>query len=1213
LTLKHPIFFLLLLAASVARSQGIEFVENKGQWDSKVLYAGRVPAGTFFIHRDGFTVLQHNDKELHELQEMAHTQTLQGKPIPPNYRHLLHSHAYRVRFEASNPKASIIADKSLPTVNNYLFGNDPSKWAQGCRVFQGITVHDLYPGIDVRYYSERGTLKYDMIVSPGADPSAIAMRYEGVDKLETKKGELHIGTSVGTLRELEPYTYQYDEKAKVTIPVRFKVVGNMVSFVAEKYNKKAPLIIDPTLIFCSFSGSTADNWGFTATPGPDGSFFGGGIVFANGFPTSNGAFQQTYQGGTGAGCFGGSKFDIGIIKLSPDGLNRIYATYIGGSGDEMPHSLISDPQGNLVVAGKTNSNNFPGSSIGSSGTLSENNWDIYVLKLNATGSALIGSVRVGGSSNDGSNITPCAGGAGSLKRNYGDWSRSEVILDNANNVYLASATQSTNFPTVNPIQNSNGGGANTQDGVVLKFNPNLSSLLFSTYLGGNGNDAAYVLSINPLNGDIYVAGGTESTQNFPGSTAGTIGTVNNGGPTPIDGFISVLSNDGSVIRRSTFIGTTGIDQIYGIQFDRAGFPYIMGQTTGAWPIINALWSQPNSRQFIAKLRPDLSAFVYSTAFGKGDVFSTAPDISPVAFLVDRCENVYVSGFGGSIGTTYPSAGAQGLPVTPDAIKASPDLSTVPGSTLGQGRDFYFFVLKRNAESQLYGSYFGQNDPANTLGGDHVDGGTSRFDQNGAIYQGICASCGSNQPFPTTPPVWADTKGAGATCNLAMVKIEFNFAGVGSGVQSSIAGVPRDTAGCVPLTVDFSDTLLQAVKYYWDFGDGNTAITTMANASNTYLAVGTYRVRLIAEDSSTCNIRDTSYLNIRVGASQALPSFTPRRIDTCTLFRYEFTNTSVAPAGYPFRARSFVWDFGDGSPRDTTSNGTIIHQYQNPGTYRVKLYLIDTLYCNAPDSVEAFINVAALVRADFKVPSTACAPFEAQFENTSSGGLQFFWDFGDGTTSTDRSPVHTFSAGTWTITLTAVDSGSCNISNTKQFTINVLGNPTAGFIATPQPPVVNTPITFDNTSSADAIRFKWKFGDGDSLQTASRAPIQHEYNATGTFNACLIAYNQAGCPDTLCLPLRTQIEPALDIPNAFTPLSKDNNSKVFLRGFGIAKMRFTIWNRYGQKVFETNDKRIGWDGTFNGQLQPMDVYAYTVEVEFFDGTKATKKGDITLIR
>ena len=250
--------------------------------------------------------------------------------------------------------------------------------------------------------------------------------------------------------------------------------------------------------------------------------------------------------------------------------------------------------------------------------------------------------------------------------------------------------------------------------------------------------------------------------------------------------------------------------MFGIQFDRNGFPYIMGQTTVAWPCINATYSNAGAKQFIAKLKPDFSAYVYSTVFGTN---AGLPNISPVAFLVDHCENVYVSGWGGLIDpgdqTYYSNAGTAGMPVTPDALKLSSD-----------GSDFYFFVLKKNATAQLYGSFFGQN------GGftDHVDGGTSRFDSRGVVYQAICANCeaGLNPPtkFPTTPGSWSPTKGGNAFCNSAFVKIAFNSAGVAAGVRSSINGVLRDTSGCIPLTVDFADTVRNAQSYEWTFGDGS---------------------------------------------------------------------------------------------------------------------------------------------------------------------------------------------------------------------------------------------------------------------------------------------------------------------------------------------------------------------------------------------------------
>ena len=1190
---------LFSLIGIVAFSQNIEFIENKGQWDSKVLFMGKVSAGAFFVHKDGFTVLQHNAEDWNRLHEFTHNKgTSENARTASNNGLVLRSHAYTVDFVGSNPKAQVIADKPLVTYSNFFIGNDPSQWATNCKTFQGITVKDVYPNIDVRYYSDRGTMKYDLIVNPGGDISRIALRYKGVNKLEVKNKELVIGTSVGELKELSPYTYQFREKGKTEIGAKYSVKNDIVRFNIKDYDTKTTLIIDPTLIFCSLTGSQADNWGFTATYGPDGSMFGGGIVFSQGFPTTTGAFQTNFGGGNGNNCFGTGGFDIGVIKLSPDGTSRIYATYIGGSGDEMPSSLIVDPQGNLIVAGRSNSPNFPlsGQLIGPGG-----GWDITLTKLNATGTGLIGSVKIGGKNDDGANITPCGGGTNSLQQNYGDESRSEVNLDAAGNIYMASCTQSGDFPVLGGFQSTNKGGANFQDGVLLKFSPNLSTRLFSTYIGGSGNDAAYVVSLNPSNNTIYVAGGTESTD-LQGTGAGTIGPSNNGG---IDGFVSIVSNDGSTLIKTTYIGTSGIDQVYGIQFDKFGFPYVMGQTTGSWPVLNAAWSQPGGKQFIAKLQPDLSAYAYSTCFGKGDTY---PDISPVAFLVDRCENVYVSGWGGWDGGNYKNSGVQGLPVTPDAIKSTPDFNP----STHHGQDFYFFVLEKNARSQLYGSFFGQN--GGNIG-DHVDGGTSRFDRNGVIYQAICSNCGNTLPFPTTPGAWATAKPASANCNLAMVKISFDFSGVRSGIQSLINGVPRDTAGCVPLTVDFRDTAQLAVSYEWNFGDGSPQIaTTTPTTSHTYNTVGTYRVMLVAIDSTTCNIRDTSYLHIKVGDVQAALAFTPTKLAPCTAFKYQFDNKSTAPPAAPFGANSFTWDFGDNTPRVTTGSGPVLHTYAAPGTYTVRLILQDDRYCNSPDSIEQQIRVAALVKADFESPGTGCAPYNAVFNNISAGGSQFTWDFGDGTTSTDVSPTHLYAtAGTYTIKLTAVDSATCNITDTKTYTITVYSNPVADFMAAPQPPTVNTPISFTNLSSTDAVRFKWLFGDGDSLITTSKAVIKHEYNATGNYNACLIAINAAGCPDTVCKQVSTLIVPALDVPNAFTPLSGDVNSKVYARGFGFAKLKFTIWARWGEKVFETNDKNIGWDGRFKGKLLPMDVYAYTLDVEFTDGTKATKKGDITLIR
>lgn len=1195
------IFLLPALASTAQGNSNIEFIQNKGQWNSQVLYKGNIDNGAIFMRNGGFTVVQHNPDDNARMAVYMHGFNPDHSLVKPEDKMTVRSHAWNVDFVGASATARTVAEKPVASYNNYFIGNNPANWASGCGLYQAITIEDVYPNVDVRYYTSNGFLKYDIIAKPGADISKIALKYDGVEKLQVKNKDLLISTSVGQLKESLPYSYQTYLSGRKEISCRYYVKDNVVRFDIKGYDPSAVLVIDPVVIFGSFSGSTADNWGFTATYGPDGSMFGGGIVFDVGFPVSPGAFQTTYQGGVGGP---GVATDIGIIKLSPNGNNRVYATYIGGGGNDQPHSLVVDGQGNLVLAGRSNSSNYPitgpGGQIGVGG-----GQDIVVTKLNPAGTALIGSKKIGGSADDGVNISTTRA-LQSLQRNYGDDGRSEVILDGAGNIYVASSTQSTNFPvTAGVFQATHRGG--TQDAVLLKLTPNVTGLSFASYFGGSGNDAGYVLSLGP-GGNIYMAGGTESG-NLLGNSAGTVGPNTNGG---IDGYITIINNNGTAIIRTAYIGTSGIDQVFGVQFDKNGFPYIMGQTTGTWTVVNATYSNAGGKQFICKLQPDLSAYVYSTMFGSG---APTPNISPIAFLVDQCENVYISGWGGFFFTNnaFGSAGTGGLPITPDAIKNFTD-----------GKDMYFFVLERNALSLLFGSFYGENNSQNG-GTDHVDGGTSRFDAQGNIYQAICGNCKLNtapvNPMPdlVTAGSWSTTNNS-PNCQLTMIKIAMNLAGVKGNIQSAIGGVPRDTAGCVPLTVDFIDTIGNAQSYVWNFGDGSPTITTTTpNTSHVYTAVGTYQVMLIAIDPNTCNIRDTSYLNIKVGDLRALLNFDPVKLPPCDSFKYRFDNLSVAPPPRPFGPQSFIWDFGDGSPRIQTGPGSVFHNYAGPGTYNVKLILPDTAYCNSPDSITIPLSVAANVDAQFTTPPTGCLQYNAVFTNTSVAGQTFQWDFGDpasgaNNTSTQASPTHVYTTtGTYNIVLIANNPNTCNLTDTFRFSIQVFDAPVPDFNWTPNPPLENTPTTFTNLSSPDAVRFKWDFGDGDSLLTTSRAPVQHQYNATGTFNACLTAYNAAGCDSTICRPVRATILPLVDVPSAFTPLSGDINSVVKVMGFGIGKMQFIIWNRWGQKVFETNNRFQGWDGKVRGVVQPMDVYAYTLSVEFTDGQKTTKKGDITLIR
>lgn len=1188
----------------------IEFVENKGQWDGSFLYRANLGGVGIFLKKNAIRMMLLHPGDLDREDLARHgmkTDTGKGGPIynPDGGKYKpkdiaspgttdskpggggndgyvpgkIRGHAYEITFLHANQNPVLLPSKPTQENINYFIGNDPARWKSGLAAYTNVQYENLYNNIDLQVYSESGQMKYDFIVRPGANPSNIQLEYSGAKAVFLKKGNLHIQTSVGEIVELQPYAYQFVNNQRKKVNVDYQLKGSTVSFrVSGRYDAQYPLVIDPVVVFATLTGSRPDNWGFTATYDDAGNFYGGGIVWNVDYPTSVGAYDNSFNGG---------RIDIGITKFNATGSRILYSTYLGGGGDEQPHSLFVDGAGNLVVSGRTNSGgSYPATTVGPCG-----GEDIVVTKFNANATAIIGSLRIGGTGIDGANMQ--AGKASAidgLLRNYGDDARSEVVLDGNGNVYVASSSQSQDFPTTPGVfQPAYAGGR--QDAVVIKIAPNVDRVLWATYLGGDQADAAYVLAVNGGN-SVYVAGGTASG-NFP-TRGGVYGGYRGGA---CDGYITHIAADGSSILHSTFLGSDNskADQVYGIQLDRNNDVYVMGTTEGNWPIRQpagtATFYNDNSRQFITKLRPDLSNIIYSTTFGKAD---PSPSISPVAFLVDRCQNVYVSGWGGRLNSNFNNSGTRGLPITADARQSRTDAS-----------DFYFFVMKRDALGILYGTYYGGNGLA-----EHVDGGTSRFDRNGVIYQAICASCQLDPVrvrFPTTPGSYYT--GMTTYCNLGALKIAFNLDGVRAGFTTQ----ERRRNYCAPANITFIDTTnVNAQQWIWNFGDGSPEISnTSPTMQHTYQNVGDYRVRLVKFDPASCNVYDTAFINIRVRNDEARVALTHRRLDPCQALAYEFVNTSVAPAGKPFTDTSFVWDFGDNTPLRRAGLGPVQHNYATEGIYNVRLRLIDTNYCNAPDEQVIQLRVAANVVALFNVQDSSCSPFTAQFDNISKGGVTFEWDFGDGSPiNRDIYPTHTYTQpGRYLVTLRAFDPNTCNQRDDTTGWITVMPGPTAAYSFLPNKPVENTPTTFTNESQ-NAVRYHWDFGDGNTSNDPN--PV-HQYLRSGIYEVCLTAYTDFGCQDTVCQEVSAIVNPLYDVPTAFSPNGDGINEKWEIKGFGIVKYDMKVFNRWGRLMFQSNDQRLGWDGRFNGTVQPMDAYAFVLNVEFTDGNKITKTGNVTLLR
>lgn len=800
----------------------IQFIENKGQWDSQIQYQIEMRNARLFMENDRLTYALMNGEDLDLLHEAHHNSAIDINDFA------LRCHAFQVRFEGCNavsPISSCLHD----TYRNYYIGKNPEHWASKVGLYAQIDYPNLYNGIDMRFYGDGGSIKYDFIVQPNADIAQIQLRYDGTDDLYVQNGSLYAVTTVNTIIENRPYAYQYINGQLREVSCNFVVQNNVLSFnLPEGYDPTAELIIDPTLIFSTYSGSTADNWGFTATYDQEGHLFSGGAAFGIGYPTTLGAYQVNFAGGAG-----GLFTDISLSKFNPAGSQMLYSTYIGGSlANEMPHSLVVNENDELILYGTTGSADYPTTtnafnsnfSGGINATINAiafpQGSDIVISKLNADGSVMLASTYIGGVGNDGLNT------ASALKYNYADEARGEIFFDNQNNIYVASSTNSPDFPaTFESFQPFSNG---QQEGCVLKFSPDLSQLIWGTYLGGSGNDAVY--SVKPgADGSIYVSGGTTSSD-FP-TTSGTIQPTYSGGTA--DAFVAQLSENGDVLLASTFVGTSSYDQAYMVDLDANGNVYIVGQSTGNHPVIGDVYSNANGKVFLRQLSADLSTTQWATVIGSG---GSTPNISPTAFLVDQCGQIFISGWGGALNGNLTTTG---LTVTPGAFQSTTD-----------GNDFYFMTLGENATSLIYATYFGSA----TGTSEHVDGGTSRFDKKGVIYQAVCAGCGNNDSFPTTPGAWSNTNNS-SNCNVGSIKFDFELAPV-------IADFNAPTQFCDgQATINFDNNSINAESYSWNFGDNSTS--TDAAPSHTFNQAGTYTVSLTATKAGTCNGFDTKQLTIVV--------------------------------------------------------------------------------------------------------------------------------------------------------------------------------------------------------------------------------------------------------------------------------------------------------------------------------------------------------------
>lgn len=1068
-------------------SPALRFTENQGQWEEKILFRSTLWGGALYVEKNALTFSFFDQKKL----SLIHQAGINKGQVTDL---TIKRHAYQVRFENANPEPHVEKQQMGSDYENFYLGNDQSRWRGNVHNYHQIFLRSIYPGIDYELITAVKGMKYNFHIRAGSEPSQIRMKYDGVDKMYLKDGALYVKLQVNEVKEQRPYAYQRINGEIKEVACSYKLENNVLGFIFPKgYDKKYDLVIDPILVFAAQSGSTADNFGMTATYDAQGNLYAGGTCFDTGYPVSMGAFSTSFNGTPTAGIS-----DVVITKYNSTGNALLFSTYIGGSQAEIVTSLVVDHSNNLCFYGATGSSNFPmlsnsfdasfnggtGLSFIFNGTSFNFGTDIYLAKFNASGTSLLASTFLGGSGNDGVNhvnhltvlqfpsFSVLEYLTDSLQFNYGDQYRGEIQVDVANNIYIASSTRSSNFPIVNGFDNSLGG---KQDAVVCKLNSSLSQLIYSTYLGGSSNEAGNALVVKD-NMEVYVTGGTCSPD-FS-TTNGAFDQTYNGGSA--DAFVSHISANGSVLLQSTFLGTSNYDQSYFVQDDKYGNIYLYGQSLGNISVLaasnaTAVFSNPGRHQFITRFNSTLATRNLSTVFGSQ---TTNVDISPCAFAVDKCNNIYLSGWGGNIIT-------QGAPL----LSNMPLFQPTQGTTTGF--DFYFLGLDSNAQAIKYGSYFGGSSSQ-----EHVDGGTSRFDPAGRIYQSACAGCGGFDDWPVTPGAWPLQPGNpnnSSNCNNGVVKLDFQL-------QTALATIQTATmAGCAPFVATFTSATPptgSGSTYVWYLAPGQTT-STNPNPTITYTAPGVYTVALVVKDNLTCNKKDSAVTYITIYPKPtALISFTGAGCSNVISVQANSTgNLGTNP---------HFWNFAP----ITSTAAALSYTYPANGNYNLSYTVTDLNGCKdvKTQTLSVFsFSPGAVTSASLCAGKTATL--------NASGGTSYSWSPTSNLNgSTLAAPQVSPPISTSYSVVITNNTPGYNCTATLVTQVIVLPNPTANFSLNSSP-CSNTVIT-NNFSSGNlgAVPFQWAFGNGSGPNT-NVAPF-YTYPGNGTFSVTLTVTDINGCQSAL---------------------------------------------------------------------------------------------------
>ncbi len=571
----------------------LAFEENQGQADPRVRFLSRGREHTLLLTpREAVLCLRES--------ETAARGDAHPGPIPratPSDRKAV-VRKVQMKLVGANPDPEVTGLDELPGKSHYFIGSDPGRWRTNVPHYARVNYREVYVGVDLAYHGRQERLEYDFVLSAGSDVGRIRMRFEGADEVRLdERGNLVLRLGESRLVQDPPFAYQEMGGERRPVPAKYvRHDGGEIGFEVAAYDATRPLVIDPVLEYSTYLGGADNEIATGIAVDGAGSAYVVGQTASTDFPTLN-PFQTDRP-----------FTDVFVTKLSPSGSSLVYSTYIGGNNSDVGQAITVDASGRAYVTGNTSSADFPTLNAfqATYGGVS----DAFVTVLSASGSSLVYSTFLGGSSiEDGK----------------------AIAVDGAGNAYVTGHTDSTNFPTLNPAQLNQAG----RDGFVTKISPAGSSLVYSTYHGGNAATEEGRGIVADGSGNAYVVGYTNSSD-FP--ILNPFQTDQPG----TDVFVTKFSPSGARLY-STFLGGSGIDFGLAIDVDGAGNAYVTGSTDSTdFPTLNPNQTdQPSTDAFVTKLSPSGSSLVYSTYLG-GNLLDMGSGIA-----VDASGSAYVVGDTGS--------------------------------------------------------------------------------------------------------------------------------------------------------------------------------------------------------------------------------------------------------------------------------------------------------------------------------------------------------------------------------------------------------------------------------------------------------------------------------------------------------------------------------------------------------------------------------------